>query len=228
MDITLSKKYDYQISSVYTGVASSEWALYQNSIGVFCGNGNFISGTVVTHVGEHVASGPRIIDTADTVVATPLLNKENLLVPCTFKRSFAKREKGVNRLISGPDYMVDALKLSKQAPRISDKSLQTCVAWRCPDGIDLFCWPILAISGQSLASNGPVVNSRDLNLVFCHTEATHNKLFLSSPAKYTVEPSWMLVLIWPPFELLHHALTTIVFAQYCRMLLISHSQSPYA
>ncbi|GFW12065.1 hypothetical protein TNCV_4531301 [Trichonephila clavipes] len=66
---------------------------------------------------------------------------------------------------------------------------------------------------ESLASNGPVVDSRDLNLVSGHTEPTHNKLFLSSPTKYTVEPSWPLVLVWPPFELLHHALTTIVFAQ---------------
>ncbi|GFW52329.1 hypothetical protein TNCV_3079011 [Trichonephila clavipes] len=52
-----------------------------------------------------------------------------------------------NRLVPGPDYMVDALKLPNQAPRIS-------------------------------ASNGPVVDSRDLNLVFGHTEATPNKLFL--------------------------------------------------
>ncbi|GFY10305.1 hypothetical protein TNCV_2629841 [Trichonephila clavipes] len=126
------------------------------------------------------------------------------------------REKGVNRLVPGPEYMVDALKLSNQAPRVSGESLQTCVAWRCPDGTQhLFCWPILAVSGQSLASNDPVVDSRDLNLVFGPTEATHNKLFISSPSKYTVEPSWMLVRVWPPFELLHRALTTIVFAQYC-------------
>ncbi|GFX50094.1 alpha-(1,3)-fucosyltransferase C [Trichonephila clavipes] len=50
------------------------------------------------------------------------------------------------------------------------------VAWRCPDGTQhAFCWPILAISGQSLASNGPVIDSRDLNLVFGHVEATPNK-----------------------------------------------------
>ncbi|GFU80393.1 hypothetical protein TNCV_3521651 [Trichonephila clavipes] len=49
-------------------------------------------------------------------------------------------------------------------------------------------------SGQSLASNGPVVDSRDLNLVFSPTEATHNKLFPYSPTKYA-EPSWMLVLL---------------------------------
>ncbi|GFV29402.1 hypothetical protein TNCV_438211 [Trichonephila clavipes] len=93
-----------------------------------------------------------------------------------------------------PDYMVDALKLSTQAPRISGESQQTCVVWRRPDGTQhLLCWPILAVSGQSLASNGPVVEIRYLNLNFGPTEATHNKLFLSSPTKYTVEPSWMLV-----------------------------------
>ncbi|GFW06301.1 hypothetical protein TNCV_37751 [Trichonephila clavipes] len=94
--------------------------------------------------------------------------------------------------------MVDALKLPNQAARVSSESLQTCVAWRCPDGIQhLFCWPILAVSGQSLVSNGPVVVSKDMNLVFGHTEATHNKLFRSSPTKYTVEPSWPFVLVWP-------------------------------
>ncbi|GFT40106.1 hypothetical protein TNCV_2171191 [Trichonephila clavipes] len=136
-------------------------------------------------------------------------------------------EKGGNHLVSGLDYMVDALKLPNQAPTVSSESLQTCVAWRCPDGTQhLFCWPILAVSGQSLASNGPVVVSRYLNLVFGHTKATHNKLFLSSPTKYTVEPSWPLVLVWPPFELLHRSLTAIIFTQYCRMSPISHSQSP--
>ncbi|GFU73223.1 hypothetical protein TNCV_493481 [Trichonephila clavipes] len=128
------------------------------------------------------------------------------------------REKGVILLVSGPDYMVDALKLTNQAPRFSGESLQLCVAWHCPDGTQhLFCCQILAVSGQSIASNGPVVNSRNLNLVFGHAEETHNKLFISSPTKYTVKPSWMLVLVWTPFELLHHALTTIVFTQYCRM-----------
>ncbi|GFX10540.1 hypothetical protein TNCV_2583611 [Trichonephila clavipes] len=114
--------------------------------------------------------------------------------------------------------MVDALKLSNRAPKVSGESLQTFEAWRCPDGTQhLFCWPNLVISGQSLASNGPVVDSRDLNLVFGHTGAIHYKLFLSSSTKYTVEPSRPLVLVWPPFELLPRALTSIVFAQYCRM-----------
>ncbi|GFY01158.1 hypothetical protein TNCV_5076251 [Trichonephila clavipes] len=83
------------------------------------------------------------------------------------------REKGGNRLVPGLDYMVDALKLPNQAPRGSGESLQKCVAWRCPDGTQhIFCWPILAISGQSLASNGSVADSRDLNLVFGRAEAT--------------------------------------------------------
>ncbi|GFU71115.1 hypothetical protein TNCV_1216391 [Trichonephila clavipes] len=74
------------------------------------------------------------------------------------------REKGGNRLVPGTDYMVDALKLSNQTPRVSGESLQTCVAWRCPDGTEhLFCWLILAVSGQSLASNSSVVDSRYLN-----------------------------------------------------------------
>ncbi|GFV29778.1 hypothetical protein TNCV_1926031 [Trichonephila clavipes] len=137
------------------------------------------------------------------------------------------REKDGNRLVPGLDYMVDALKFPKQAPSVSGESLQTCVMRRCPDGTQhLFCWLILAISGQSLALYGPVVDSRDLNLVFGHTEATHAKLFFSNPPKYTIEPSWMFVLVWQPCELLHHASTTIVFTQYCRMLPISHPQSP--
>ncbi|GFX98705.1 hypothetical protein TNCV_1502831 [Trichonephila clavipes] len=106
------------------------------------------------------------------------------------------REKGGNRLVAGPNYTVDALKLPNQAPRVSGESLQTCGTWRCPDGTQyLFCCPIFAVSGQSLASNGPVVDSRDPNLVFGYTEATHNILFLFCPTKYTVEPSWPLVLI---------------------------------
>ncbi|GFW51856.1 hypothetical protein TNCV_1187881 [Trichonephila clavipes] len=123
------------------------------------------------------------------------------------------QEKCGNRLVPGQDYMVNALKLHNQTPRGSGESLQKCVAWRCPDGTQhLFCWPIVAISGQSLDSNDPVVDSRYLNLVFGLTEAPYNKLFLSSPTKYTIEPSCPLVRVWPPFELLHRTLTTIVFA----------------
>ncbi|GFW36855.1 hypothetical protein TNCV_4348961 [Trichonephila clavipes] len=86
------------------------------------------------------------------------------------------REKGGNRLVPGADYMVDALKLPNQTHRGSGESLQKCVAWCGPDGTQhLFCYPILDISGQSLTSNDPVVDSRDQNLVFRHAEATPNK-----------------------------------------------------
>ncbi|GFV33879.1 hypothetical protein TNCV_4754901 [Trichonephila clavipes] len=86
------------------------------------------------------------------------------------------REKGGNRLMLGPDYMLDALKLPNQALRASGESLQTYVVWSCPDGTQhLFCWTILAVSGQSLASNSTVTDSRDLNLVFGRAEVTPNK-----------------------------------------------------
>ncbi|GFW28848.1 hypothetical protein TNCV_201711 [Trichonephila clavipes] len=68
------------------------------------------------------------------------------------------QEKGGNRLVPGLDYMVYALKFPNQAPRVSGESLQAGVARRCPDGTQhLFCWPVLAVSGQLLSSNGPVV-----------------------------------------------------------------------
>ncbi|GFY01572.1 hypothetical protein TNCV_2607561 [Trichonephila clavipes] len=65
-----------------------------------------------------------------------------LLIPIYYhSESFAMREKGRNRLVPGPDYIVDALKLPNQAPRGYGESLQTCVAWRCPGGTQhLFCW----------------------------------------------------------------------------------------
>ncbi|GFW33414.1 hypothetical protein TNCV_2795811 [Trichonephila clavipes] len=86
------------------------------------------------------------------------------------------REKGGNHLVPDADYILDAIKLTNQAPRVSGEPLQTCVAWRCPERTQhLFCWPMLAVSGQSLASNGPIVDNRVLNFVFGHTEATHNK-----------------------------------------------------
>ncbi|GFX50408.1 hypothetical protein TNCV_339431 [Trichonephila clavipes] len=93
-------------------------------------------------------------------------------------------------MVPGPNYMVDVLKLPNQAPRVSGELLKTCGPRHCPDGTQhLSYWPILAISGQSLASSGLVVDSRNLNLVFSRTEATLNKLFLSSPTKCTIEPS---------------------------------------
>ncbi|GFX06510.1 hypothetical protein TNCV_3017441 [Trichonephila clavipes] len=47
------------------------------------------------------------------------------------KRSFAMPEKVGNRLVPGPDYMVDVLKLPNLAARVSGESLQMCVTWRC-------------------------------------------------------------------------------------------------
>ncbi|GFY11671.1 hypothetical protein TNCV_4231401 [Trichonephila clavipes] len=72
-----------------------------------------------------------------------------LLIPISFHSgSFAMREKGDHRLVPGPDFMVDALKLPNQDLRDSGESLQKSVAWRCPDGTrHLFCWPILVVSG---------------------------------------------------------------------------------
>ncbi|GFT55291.1 hypothetical protein TNCV_4611591 [Trichonephila clavipes] len=149
-------------------------------------------------------------------------HKVNHSPPLAFG-SFVMREKGGNCLVPSPNYMVDALKLPNQAPRVSGESLQICMAGHCPDGTQhLFCWLILAIFGQSLALNGPIVDRRYLNSVFGHTEVTHNKLSLSSSTKYIVEPFWPLALVLPPFELLHRALTTIVFALWP----ISPPQSP--
>ncbi|GFY19258.1 hypothetical protein TNCV_4226221 [Trichonephila clavipes] len=92
------------------------------------------------------------------------------------------QEKGSNCLVPGLDYMVDPLKLSNETPRVYGESLQKCVSWRCPSETQhLFFWPILALSGQSLASKGPVVDGRDFNLVFGHAEVTPNKRFFSSP-----------------------------------------------
>ncbi|GFU20509.1 hypothetical protein TNCV_2522461 [Trichonephila clavipes] len=106
------------------------------------------------------------------------------------------REKCGNRLVSGSDYMVDALKLLNQASRVSGESLQSCGAWLCPDGIKhIFYLPILRVSGQQLTSNHPTVDSRNLNLKFGQKEATHNKLFFSIPTKYTIEPSRPLDLL---------------------------------
>ncbi|GFW19539.1 hypothetical protein TNCV_1604311 [Trichonephila clavipes] len=86
------------------------------------------------------------------------------------------REKGGNRLVTGSDYMLGALKLPNQANRVFDESPETRVVWRYPDETQLlFLRPISTISGQSLAVNGPAVDSRYLNLVFGHTDATYNK-----------------------------------------------------
>ncbi|GFW25255.1 uncharacterized protein TNCV_5088211 [Trichonephila clavipes] len=69
-------------------------------------------------------------------------------------------EKGNNHLLPGLDYMVDALKLPNQAPRVSDESLQTCVAWRCPDGTQhIFCWPILSLDWYQIFGSTLVQNT---------------------------------------------------------------------
>ncbi|GFU31788.1 hypothetical protein TNCV_1176541 [Trichonephila clavipes] len=71
---------------------------YQNSLGVLFKNESPVSGTAVTHVRAPVAWGPRIIDTADTGVATPLFPSNHLDrlisrecsgvdLPSTFSRS---------------------------------------------------------------------------------------------------------------------------------------------
>ncbi|GFX37849.1 hypothetical protein TNCV_1823061 [Trichonephila clavipes] len=71
--------------------------------------------------------------------------------------------------------MVDALKLLNQAPRVSGESLQTCVAWRCPGETQHFSsWPVLTISSKLLASNGPAVDRRDLNLFSVWPNGSHS------------------------------------------------------
>ncbi|GFS72793.1 hypothetical protein TNCV_4628491 [Trichonephila clavipes] len=50
---------------------------------------------------------------------------------------------------------------------------------------------------------------------------------LQNSTNYTVEPFRPLVLVRSPFELLHRALSTIVYTQYCCVGPISHPQSPY-
>ncbi|GFX02716.1 hypothetical protein TNCV_2011601 [Trichonephila clavipes] len=94
------------------------------------------------------------------------------------------REKGGNRLVPGPDYMCGGWIKTFQ---LSSQNL-----WRVSidvRGLALSRWNttplLLANSGQSLASNGSVVDSRYLNLMFDPTKATHNKLFLSTPTVYT-------------------------------------------
>ncbi|GFX54413.1 hypothetical protein TNCV_3825121 [Trichonephila clavipes] len=103
-------------------------------------------------------------------------------------------EKGIIHLVPDTYYAVDALKPPNQASRVSGESLQTCMNKPCLDGVQhLFCWPILVLSVQTLASNCPVIDSRNLNLVFGYTEVNHYKGFVSNSTKYTVEPSWSFV-----------------------------------
>ncbi|GFW69337.1 hypothetical protein TNCV_486861 [Trichonephila clavipes] len=60
-------------------------------------------------------------------------------------KKFCNARKRGNRLVPGLGYMVDALKLPNQAPRVSGEPLQTCVDRRYPDETQhLFCGSILA------------------------------------------------------------------------------------
>lgn len=78
--------------------------------------------------------------------------------------TFANQEKGGNR------YTVDALKLANPASRVFDECVWSCKVWK----IYLFCWIILAISDQSLTSNGSIADSNALILALGHKEATYN------------------------------------------------------
>ncbi|GFU42627.1 hypothetical protein TNCV_4884741 [Trichonephila clavipes] len=90
--------------------------------------------------------------------------------------SFVMQEKSNNPLVTGLDYMVDALKLPNEALR-SFMGFTTCViSWRCPYGAQNLI--LLANSGRlwSIAIfKRSVVDSRDLNVVLGHTEAIHVK-----------------------------------------------------
>ncbi|GFV70517.1 hypothetical protein TNCV_3480131 [Trichonephila clavipes] len=82
---------------------------------------------------------------------TGVIDFHNLhLIPISYHSGSFAMQKGSNHLLPVPDYMVDALKLFNQAPRASGESLQKCVAWSYDDETI----PILAVSSQSLASNG--------------------------------------------------------------------------
>ncbi|GFV55615.1 hypothetical protein TNCV_1821021 [Trichonephila clavipes] len=116
---------------------------------------SFVNGLLQQHEGDILALITRILRT-DEKSCLLLVKKssnqfsQSSLDPNFFSlRKLSIRGKGCNLLVPGPDYMVDALKLRKQAPRGHGELLQKYVFWRCPDGTQhLFCWPILAISGQ--------------------------------------------------------------------------------
>ncbi|GFV28024.1 hypothetical protein TNCV_187001 [Trichonephila clavipes] len=115
-----------------------------------------------------------------------------LLIPIScHSRSFAMEEKGDNRLVPDPDYVVDAVKLPNQAPRASGESLQTFVDWHCPDGTQhLFCCLAVAMvtslspsggrgwpSGQGLKNilhSGDLYDSTEA-VLYLKTERTLNK-----------------------------------------------------
>ncbi|GFU95710.1 hypothetical protein TNCV_2815461 [Trichonephila clavipes] len=109
----------------------------------------------------------------DNLALSPISRRSRLM---PHYHEVLKCEKDSNRLVPGPNYVTDALKLPNQAPKGSGQSLQKCVDWRCPYGTQhFFCWPILV---NRLASNDPLVHSIDLNFVFGYAE-TSNKGFLS-------------------------------------------------
>ncbi|GFV26118.1 hypothetical protein TNCV_4887491 [Trichonephila clavipes] len=115
----------------------------------------------VCHAFEHKSLKSQAVD---ELMLDKSMEARTAIFFALFGRKFEKREKGGNHLVPGLDYIVNALKLTNQAPRVSGDSLQKCVEWHCPFGTQhLFCWLNLANSSQSQASNGPVVDSRDLN-----------------------------------------------------------------
>ncbi|GFT75905.1 hypothetical protein TNCV_2098431 [Trichonephila clavipes] len=58
-----------------------------------------------------------------------------LLVSISYQSgSFERRDKDGKSLVLCPGYMLDALKLPNQDPRVSGESLHTCMAMHCPDG----------------------------------------------------------------------------------------------
>ncbi|GIZ02780.1 hypothetical protein CEXT_19481 [Caerostris extrusa] len=57
------------------------------------------------------------------------------------------------------------IKTSQLSSGVSGESLWMCAAWYCPDGTQhLSYWPILAVSGQSLASNNLVIERSEFSV----------------------------------------------------------------
>lgn len=95
-------------------------------------------------------------------------------------RMFCNARKTWRSLGAYPHYMADGSKLPKQTPGVCGGSLLlTSVALSYP--LHLSRWPILSISSRSLASNGPVVDSKDPNSMFGYMKATHNNSFQVPP-----------------------------------------------
>ncbi|GFS79277.1 hypothetical protein TNCV_4409351 [Trichonephila clavipes] len=94
------------------------------------------------------------------------------------------QEKGGNRWVPGPDYMVDALKFPIKLPEFLESHYRRV-------------WPGVVLMEYN-------TSSVDQFWPFLFHQI-HSTTFLD------VSP------VWPPFEELHHALTTIGFTQYCCM-----------